>query len=126
MVTTCTMNGSTGYSLVLSAADLGPGGQTFTLSAQRPLPVALMQVLGGVPSLIVLATAAAVANDQSLSPALAALRSTACSCPGSWGRHIGALYREQTNTAAIFGDVVSNGALENGRPPPISALPVMR
>ena len=37
VTTTCTPSGGSGYVLTLSAADNGPAGQTFALSATRPL-----------------------------------------------------------------------------------------
>ena len=113
VVTTCTMAGGSGTSLTLTAADLGPAGQTFKLDAIRPLTLALMQVLSGGSSLTLLATATAVANDQSLTPALGGL-ATDSSCPGGSGTASPIHIEMRTNSAAVYGDIVSNGLLEMG------------
>ena len=113
VVTTCTMAGGSGTSLTFTATDLGPAGQTFKLDAQRPLTLALMQVLTATSSLTLLASATAVANDQSQTPALGGL-STDSSCPGGSGTTSPIHIEMRSNTAAVYGDIVSNGVLEMG------------
>ena len=113
VVTTCTMTGGSGTSLKFTASDLGPAGQTFKLDAQRPLTLALMQVLTATSSLTLFASATAVANDQSQTPALGGL-STDSSCPGGSGTTSPIHIEMRSNFVSVFGDVVSNGALEMG------------
>ena len=108
--TTCTI---AGYSVTVIATDNGPGGQSFLLSAQRPLTLALMQVLGQVSAINVQATAVAVANDQALTPALGAL-STDSSCPGGSGATPPILIDGSTKPMRVFGDAISNGLFSVG------------
>jgi Flp pilus assembly protein TadG len=111
VVTTCTMSGGTGYVLTLSASDNGPGGQLFSLSATRPLTVALMQVLGQSPTITLTAVGSATANDQALTPALAGLSNAGCfGTGGATPFSIPAT----TNYLTVVGDVVSNGAASLG------------
>jgi hypothetical protein len=109
----CTMSGGTGYTLGLMATDGGPGGQTLALTALRPLPVALMQVLAGVSSLNIQAAAAATANDLSRTPALGGL-SNDNSCPGGTGATTSVHIENRSNYVTITGDIVSNGSLTMG------------
>jgi Flp pilus assembly protein TadG len=108
VVTTCTMSGGGGYVLTLRVADNGPAGQVFSLSATRPLSLALMQVLGQGPILTLMAAGTATAGDQSLTPALAGLSQAGCfGLGGTTPLNIG------TSTSpylTVVGDVVSNGA----------------
>ena len=110
VVTTCTISGSAGYVLTLSVATNGPAGQTFTLSAQRPLPVTLMQVLGQSQNLTLLATGTASAGDQARTPALAALAQGGC--PGVAGTAVN--ISTVSSLVTVRGDIVSNGTLAVG------------
>ena len=110
VVTTCTIAGGAGYVLTLSVADSGPAGQTFTLSAQRPLPVTLMQVLGQSSTLSLLATGAARAGDQARTPALAALGQGGC--PGVAGTALN--ISTVSSLVTVRGDIVSNGIFNVG------------
>jgi len=110
VVTTCTMSGGSGYVLTLSVADSGPAGQTFNLSATRPLPVGLMQVLGQSPTITLTAVSIATANDQSLTPALAGLSGAGCFGVGGSTPFSIPASAPSTNYVTVIGDVVSNGA----------------
>ncbi|MDQ6919065.1 MAG: pilus assembly protein TadG-related protein [Candidatus Dormibacteraeota bacterium] len=113
VMTTCTVGGGSGYTVQITAADNGAAGQTFQLLATRSLPVALMQVLTGAASIQVRATATAVANDQSQTPALGGL-STDNTCPGGAGAVPAIHIENKTNPMTVLGDVVSNGSLNMG------------
>lgn len=113
VLTTCTVGGGSGYSVQITAADNGAAGQTFQLFATRSLPVALMQVLSGTPTITIQATATAVANDQSQTPALGGL-STDNTCPGGAGAVPAVHIENRTNSMTVYGDVVSNGQLQMG------------
>jgi Flp pilus assembly protein TadG len=107
VVTTCTVSGAGGYVLTLAASDGGPAGQTFALSATRPLSVALMQVLGQSSTITLTAASAATADDEALTPALAGLSQAGCfGNAGTTPLNIGG----GTNYLTLIGDVVSNGA----------------
>jgi hypothetical protein len=108
VITTCTMNGGSGYVLTLSAADNGPAGQTFALSATRPLSLALMQVLGQASTITLTGTATATARDQSLTPALAGLSQAGCF--GNGGTTPFSIVTSTAPFPAVIGDVVSNGS----------------
>jgi Putative Flp pilus-assembly TadE/G-like len=108
VVTTCMMSGGSGYVLTLSVADSGPAGQTFNLSATRPLTVALMQVLGQSPVITLTASSTATANDQATTPALAGLSQAGCF--GSGGTTPFSVVTSTTPFPTVIGDVVSNGA----------------
>jgi Putative Flp pilus-assembly TadE/G-like len=111
VTTTCTMSGGSGYVLTLAAADNGPAGQNFSLSATRPLTVAIMQVLGQSPTIALSATAAATAADQAITPALTGLSQAGCF--GSGGATPFSI-PPTTNYLTVIGDVVSNGAASLG------------
>jgi len=108
VVTTCTMAGGAGYLLTLSVADNGPGGQTFSLSAQRPLSLALMQVLGQSPTITIIAAGTATAADQARTPALAALGQGGCFGTSGTALNI------SSGVVSVRGDIVSNGAFSIG------------
>ena len=112
VTTTCTMSGGSGYVLTLSVADNGPAGQTFALSATRPLTVALMQVLGQAPTITLTASASATADDQAATPALAAL--SQAQCFGVGGPIPLNISTSTSPYLAVLGDVVSNGAASFG------------
>ena len=108
VVTNCTIAGGSGYVLTLSAADNGPAGQTFALSATRPLTVALMQVLGQAPTITLTAVAASAAGDQAVTPALAGISQAGCF--GNPGTTPFTVSTSTTPYLTVVGDVVSNGA----------------
>jgi hypothetical protein len=112
LITTCTPNGGSGYVLTLSAADNGPAGQTFALSATRPLSLALMQVLGQASTITLTGTATATARDQALTPALAGLSEAGCF--GNGGTTPLNISTSTTPYLTVVGDVVSNGAASLG------------
>lgn len=102
---TCTF-GTTSYQLTITAEDDGPAGQSFLLTGQRSLDVALMQVLGQSPTLTVRASGAATATDQARTPVLAALSSSGCYGAGGTAMNISVT----TNPVTVVGDVVVNGS----------------
>ncbi|MDQ6691515.1 MAG: Tad domain-containing protein [Candidatus Dormibacteraeota bacterium] len=110
---TCTMAG--GYSLALTAADNGPAGQSFSLSASHSVSAALMQAIGQFGSLVVQAGAAATANDLALTPAIAGFASN--NCYGTPGIDPVQL----SGSSTITGDAVSNGSFVV----PVGSAPVM-
>lgn len=105
LMMTCTF-GTTSYQLTITAEDDGPAGQTFLLTGQRSLDVALMQVLGQSPTLTVRAAGAATATDQGRTPVLAGLSSSGCY--GATGT-VPVNISSSTNPITIVGDVVANG-----------------
>ena len=109
-VTTCTVAGGAGYVLTLTVATMGAAGQTFALSAQRPLSLALMQVLGQSPSITLTAAGAATAGDQAHTPALAALGQGGCFASPGTALNIGTV----SSLVSVRGDIVSNGAFVVG------------
>ena len=106
--TTCTIAGGAGYLLTISVTDNGPGGQTFGLSSQRPLSLALMQVLGQSPTVNLIAAGTATAADQARTPALAALGQGGCFGSSGTALNISA------GVVSVRGDIVSNGAFSIG------------
>ncbi len=112
VVTTCTLSGGSGYVLLLSAADNGPAGQTFGLSATRPLELALMQVLGQASSITLTASAEATAGDQAVTPALAGLSQAGCF--GIGGSTPLSISTSTFPYLRVLGDVVSNGSASLG------------
>jgi Flp pilus assembly protein TadG len=109
-VTTCTIAGGAGYVLTLTVATMGAAGQTFALSAQRPLSLTLMQVLGQSPSITLTAAGAATAGDQAHTPALAALGQGGCFASPGTALNIGTV----SSLVSVRGDIVSNGAFVVG------------
>ena len=106
------MSGGSGYVLTLCAADNGPAGQTFGLSATRPQTVELMQVLGQAATITLTATATATARDQAVTPALAGLSQAGCF--GTGGTTPVNISTSTTPYLTVIGDVVSNGAASLG------------
>ena len=107
---TCNLSGAAGYQLTVTATDGGPSGQVISLLARRPLVVALMQVLGGVPTLTIQAAGAATANELARTPALGGL-SYDNTCAGGSGATASLRIQNKTNFATVTGDVASNGSL---------------
>ena len=99
-------NAGGGYTLVVAVSDAGIEGQRFSFSAQRKLPVALMQVLGLNSDLTILAAATAVVGDQGTTPAIAALGSAGC-----FGNAGNALSLDYANSLTLVGSMASNGSL---------------
>ena len=106
--TTCSIAGGAGYVLTISVADNGPGGQTFSLSSQRPLSLARMQVLGQSPTVSLFAAGTATAADQARTPALAALGQAGCFGASGTALNI------SSGVVSVRGDIVSNGAFSIG------------
>lgn len=103
ITSTCTIGAAT---MTVTVADAGPSGQTFTYSAQQPLAVALIQVVGQSPTLTLSATATATASDQSLQPAIVTLSSAGC-----YGTPGASLMITGTSPLVAYGNVASNGAV---------------
>ena len=101
--TTCTIGATT---LTVSVADNGPSGQTFTYSAQQPLAVALIQVVGQSPTLTLGATATATASDQGLQPAIVTLSGAGC-----FGASGSSLSLVASSPLIVYGDTVTDGAM---------------
>ncbi len=104
---TCMMPAGSNASLSITPADAGPGGQSFLLSAARTVNVALMQVLSQSSSINLVATSAAVANDQALTPALAGLSQNGCYPSGGTNP---LSITSSSNPITIVGDAISNGS----------------
>ena len=110
---TCTMPSGSNAVLTITPSDAGPGGQSFLLVATRTVDVALMQVLSQSPTIMLTATASAVANDLVQTPAVAGL--TQAGCFGIAGtKPVSISTSSSTPGVRIVGDVVSNGAFNIG------------
>jgi len=110
---TCSFGDPSSHSLVVAVASHSIAGVTFTASESHRIRVAMMQVLGAGPTVLVSATATAVARRSGTNGAAIQTLSPA-GCTGGVGAN--SLSFTGTSTTIVTGDVWSNGSItDNGQ-----------
>lgn len=101
---TCTYSDGTTLTQVVSNS--GPGGATFSFTANRTLPLQFGRILSNGGTVQVSATGASAIGNLLFQPTLAALSQNGCGgVPGS------AISVPSGGTLSVIGDIVSNGAI---------------
>jgi Flp pilus assembly protein TadG len=104
---TCTFGDPSGQSLQVAVTSHSIAGVSFTASGSHRIPVAMMQVLGSRPTVLVSATATAVARRAGTNgAAIQTLSPAGCSGGGGFS-----LSFTGTSTTVVTGDVWANGSI---------------